>query len=201
MNLLIDPAPESVAIAGNPTAIRTDFRIGIQFEVLMSDRAVPDNDKLWLALNLYYPKIPNDTTAAVEQFLWFYQCGKDARRAKAGQNNPPGKSARIYDYEYDDGHIFSAFLGEYGIDLEAIEHLHWWKFKALFSALRHDNPFCRIMQYRAQDLAQLKGEERKHYAKMQRLYALPIPKGEQEKNDSIAEILMNGGDLQGAKRS
>ncbi|MDD3231168.1 MAG: Gp15 family bacteriophage protein, partial [Oscillospiraceae bacterium] len=133
---------------------------------LMLDRTVPDEQKLPLALNLYYPDCPPDLSAAVKQMLWFYRC-----------------------------YIFAAFLADYGIDLEAIPYLHWWKYKALFDSLRVENKFCRILGYRAADTSAMKGEQRRAYERMKKLYALPRSADEQEKLDDIEEKLRHGGKL------
>ena len=88
-------------------------------------------------------------------------------------------------------------MADYRIDLNDVEFLHWWKFRALFTGLKPDNLICKIMDYRAADLSKLKGEERKFYQKMQKQYALPVPKAEQEKCNAIAETLLISGDLSG----
>lgn len=191
MNLLIDAAPESVTINDRQVPIRTDFRVSILFEQLMLDRTVPDEQKLPLALNLYYPDCPPDLSAAVKQMLWFYRCGKPKDKSLDSDNS----GRKIYDYDYDDGYIFAAFLADYGIDLEAVPYLHWWKYKALFDSLRVENKFCRILSYRAADTSEMKGEQRRAYERMKKLYALPRSADEQEKLDDIEEKLRHGGKL------
>lgn len=191
MNLLIDAAPDTVMIGGQRCPIRANFRESILFEQLMLDRTVPDEQKLPLAINLYYPACPTDLSAAVEQMLWFYRCGKPQKPALSGGVG----TERIYDYEYDDGYIFAAFLADYGIDLESVPFLHYWKYRALFESLRPENKFCRILQYRAADLHDLPDEQKRLYRRMKKLYALPRPAGEQEKMDEIADKLMHGGRL------
>ena len=62
----------------------------------------------------------------------------------------------------------------YGIDLER-DSLHWWKFRRLMFGLPGDTPFMQRVQYRVADLDKLPKEQRKHYRKMRRLYALKQP--------------------------
>ena len=53
---------------------------------------------------------------------------------------------QIDDYdEFDNDLIYSAFKDQYSIDLQEIEYLHWWKFKAMFDALKDDNKIVEIM--------------------------------------------------------
>ena len=77
-------------------------------------------------------------------------------------------------------------------------YLHWWKFKALFQGLKPDNEIVKIMGYRAMEIPNgMSREQKEHYRKMKKLYAIPLPKSEQEKISAIEEALMNGGDLSG----
>ncbi|WP_373899278.1 bacteriophage Gp15 family protein [Haloimpatiens sp. FM7315] len=195
MNLLIDLVPTNVEIEGKEFEINTDFRTSVLFELLMQDNNVNEEDKIYMALELYYPEIPLNINEAVEQMLWFYRCGKDIRESKG---TGKGKSTQIYSFEYDDDYIYSAFLDQYGVDLQDIEYLHWWKFKAMFNALKEDNEIVKIMGYRAMDLSKIKDKEEKvHYKKMKELYKIPsnINKDEKEKLEEINNILLNGGDI------
>lgn len=193
MNLLLYRAPESVEIDGVEYKIDADFRNCIKFEQLMFDPDVSDGLRGSLVLRLFYPEIPPDAAAAFEKIMWFYSCGEEQKQSHSGGNG----GRKILDYEYDGGYIFAAFLADYGIDLEAVDFLHWWKFKALLNSLRPENIICKIMEYRSADIKQMKGEQKSFYQKMQRLYALPLPRDEVEKLDEIKSALLNGGDLSG----
>lgn len=191
MNILIDRIPTSVKINNRRYRIRTDFRNSIQFDQLMQDDEVSDDDKLPLALNLYYPVIPRDIKKAVKKMLWFYKCGKEKEEIKKSINGKSDK--QIFSFEYDAEYIYAAFLDQYGIDLQDIEDLHWWKFKAMFKGLKEDNLISKIIGYRAIDLSKIEDEkEREHYRKLQEFYKLPakINKDEKEKINEIEKMLM-----------
>lgn len=193
MNILIDLLPKEVNIEGEDYKINSDFRTSILFELLMQDNTISEEDKIIQALELYYPKLPTDLNKAIEGILWFYRCGKDEVETK---NKGTGKSTNVYSYDYDDDYIYSAFLDQYNIDLQDIEYLHWWKFKAMFKSLKEDNEIVKIMGYRAMDINKIKDKEQKaHYKKMQELYKIPIAKDERNKLDEINNILLNGGDV------
>lgn len=196
MNLLIDELPRVVKVCGEYHALRTDFRIWVQFELLMDDREIPDADKLPLALNLCFiiMPMPEDWNAAIEKMLWFYRCGKEQN---AGGKTGRGRAAAVYSYEHDDGYIYAAFLNQYGVDLQE-EDLHWWKFKAMFRALKADNEFVKIMGYRAAEIdGKMSDHQKKHLRNMKALYAFPLPKTEQQKISAIELALMGNGDLSG----
>lgn len=194
MNILVDLLPIAVEIDNKNYEINSDFRTSILFELLMQDSSIGAEDKIITALELYYPVIPENISEAIEQMLWFYRCGKEITSSKG---NGKGKSVtQIYSFEHDDDYIYAAFMDQYNIDLQDIEYLHWWKFKAMFKSLKEDNEIVKIMGYRSMDLSKIKSKEEKaYYKKMQELYKLPMPKDEQEKLDDINNILLNGGDL------
>ncbi len=197
MNILIDLLPDKVNIEGEDYEINSDFGTSILFELLMQDNELTDEDKIIQALELYYPIMPKNINEAVEKILWFYRCGKSETETK-NKNKGIVKITQVYSYEYDDDYIYSSFLDQYGVDLQDIEYLHWWKFKAMFKALKEDNEIVKIMGYRAMDLGKIKDKEQKaYYKKMKDLYKIPtnISKDENEKLDEIEKILLNGGDL------
>ena len=190
MNILIDLVPKFVEIDRTEYKIRTDFRVSILFEMMMQDEELSNEEKLLKALELYYPIIPDNVEEAIEKIKWFYRCGKDIVKSN---NNNKGESVKIYDYEYDDDYIYSAFLSQYNVDLQDIKHLHWWKFKAMFKSLNEDNKIVKIMQYRSIDLSEIKDKEQNaYYRKMKKLYNIPRSTGEVEKIRAIEEALMKG---------
>lgn len=196
MNLLVDLLPTTVDIEGIEYEINSDFRTSILFELLMQDVEIEDEEKIIQALQLYYKKRPNNIEEAINKMLWFYSCGKEN---DLKSNSKTGSSSeKIYDFDYDDEYIYSAFLDQYGIDLNEIEYLHWWKFKAMFKALKEDNEIVKIMGYRSIDLSKVEDKKQKEfYKKMKKTYEIPIAisKDEKEKIDKINEILRNGGDI------
>ena len=181
-------------VDGENYDINYDYKYSILFENMMADIELDDKQKIEQALLLYYPIVPDNINEAMDQLLWFYRCGKDII---ASSKNGRGKNIQIYDFNFDDDYIYSAFLDQYNIDLQDAD-LHWWKFKALFRSLKEDNEIVRIMGYRSMDLSKIKDkEEKKHYKEMKDLYKIQsqISKDETEKIDSINKALLSGGDL------
>lgn len=194
MNILVDLLPTKIEIDNKKYEINSDFRTSVLFELLMQDDSVKKEDKIFMALQLYYPVIPKNFNEAIEQMLWFYRCGKDITKSKG---NGKGKSVtQIYSFDYDDDYIYAAFMDQYSIDLQDIKYLHWWKFKAMFKSLKEDNEIVKIMGYRSIDLSEIKDKEQKsYYKKMQELCKIPVSKDEENKLKEIEEALLNGGDL------
>ncbi len=194
MNILIDALPDTVNVRGQKYEIRTDFRIAMMFEILMQDDSIRPQDKTKKALSLFYPEIPPDLKKATDAMLWFYKCGKEDNPQRKKLAARKGKT-RVYSFEYDDDYIYAAFMTQYGIDLQDIEYMHWWKFRAMFNSLDKDIQFSKIMEYRSVEINSIPTEQQPFYRKMKRLYALPVPDDEQEKLDKIEQALLNGGDL------
>lgn len=186
-NIILDKLPLHTS---DGLKIRTNFRESIKFELLMQDRNVSDEDKIKMALNLYYcePQKIQNIEQAIKNILWFYKCGKEDKNVDKNNEENNIKNKQIYSYEFDAEYIYSAFMEQYNIDLSNIEYLHWWKFRALFSCLNESVLFTKIMGYRAMNLSKIKDKEmRKRYKKMQKLYALPDMRSEEEKEEEFAE--------------
>lgn len=195
-NILLDILPETVDIDGIEYRINSDFRISILFELLMQDDELGKRQKLVQGLQLYYPEIPHNVTMAVDKMIWFYRCGKETE--SGGHGSGSGRAKQIYSFEHDDDYIYAAFLEQYGIDLQDIEELHWWKFRALFKGLSEDTEFVKIMGYRSVKInSKMSKEQREFYKKMQSIHALPITDAERKADELLTEALLNGGDITG----
>ena len=196
-NLIVDDLPETVRIDGADYQINWDFRTSVLFEIMMQDDELTDSDKTHEAVHLFYPVIPPDISKAVEKIIWFYKCGRRKNRYAAAREEGP-QMKRVYSFEYDDDYIYAAFMEQYGIDLNDVEGLHWWKFRALLKGLREDCEFVKIMGYRSVEITgKMSNEQKEFYRRMKELYELPISETEQEKEDAITQILLYGGDLTG----
>ncbi len=175
-NILLDVLPQKTP---EGLRIRTDFRESIKFELLMQDNKINELDKLAIAINLYYYEEPQNIEQSIKEAIWFYRCGKEI---KTSQKEEEKKQKQIYSYEFDADYIYSAFMQQYKIDLNHIKYMHWWKFKALFEGLTEETQIIKIMGYRAMDLSQIKDkEEKKRYKKLQKLYALPDMRTQEQK--------------------
>lgn len=186
-NLILNRLPQYTP---SRLKIRTDFRESIKFELLMQDNKLNEEEKVKLALNLYYNL--NDITdikKAVEDIIWFYKGGKkEIENVDKEVKKSNNKEKQIYSYEFDAEYIYSAFMEQYHIDLNSTKYLHWWKFKALFNSLNEDVLFCKIMGYRAINLNKIKDKEmKKHYKKLKEFYKLPDMRSEEEKENDFAE--------------
>lgn len=194
-NIIIDALPYSVTIDGDEVDVNTDFRSMMITEMLLQDPELSKEDKAAQALfNFYGDKVPFwNIKEAVDQFLWFYRCG-EPEEEKERSSGGIGREKRIYDYEYDANLIYSAFLTQYGIDLQDVEDLHWWKFRAMFISLR-DSLFVDVMHCRAIKINKdMSKEQKAYYQRMKNLYRLPDGKNitESKKEKELIAALQSG---------
>lgn len=185
MNMLLNSVPESLIIAGTEYEIRTDFRVWLKFEMLLSEGnpSFVDIEKLIFKSSLPPSCADEETT---EQILWFYRCGKQEQKG----GTPSSK--KIFDYDYDDGYICAAFMEQYHIDLNCA-NLHWWKFHALMLSLSENTEFVKIMGYRSVEISsKMTASQKAFYQKMKKHYKLPVKKEELQRITAIEDALITG---------
>ncbi|WP_236897009.1 Gp15 family bacteriophage protein [Clostridium beijerinckii] len=214
MNILINKLPRTVQIGGIEILINTDFRTSIEFEELIKNYDLEDDEQrkeFWdNALKLYYPILNidfNESTIeeknlfnyvidnvgeAINQIMWFYRCGNEC--IKNTENQKTSKE-EIYNFIYDEPTIFASLMQQYGINIRQ-ENLHWWDFKAYFDNLNEDTEMRKIMSIRATDLSKIKDKDMKeYYRKLKRAHKIPLPEDEEGVDSKELEILMHGGNF------
>jgi hypothetical protein len=153
--------PYLVYLKNEKYFINTDYRIFIEFEEKMQGKNT--KQVIYECLERFYPDFfritkENLLNEAVDQFIWFYKCGKkDIKTTKKGKSS--GKKS-IFSYSYDDQIIWGAYHSQFNIDLSSVQ-LHWWKFKSMWLSLSSECEFTKIRGYRAytgkdKDLLELK---------------------------------------------
>lgn len=177
MNILLDTLPETVTVNGREYFADTDFRTMIILEKVIADKAISNTERILRVMDLIFTdEQPEELDEAIKGVMFLYSCGDESKGGKRRQMNGAVeiKPKQIYDYEFDAPYIYGAFLSYYGIDLNAIEYLHWWKFHAMFQSLPRTCKIVEIMGYRATDLGKIKDkDERNRIASLQRIYAIP----------------------------
>lgn len=180
--------PETVLIDGAAVEINTDFRMSIEFELLLQDDTISDEERVGKALYLYYPRIPKNLADAVEQMIWFYTCGQVDKRTKS--------SKVLYRFDCDSSYIYSAFLSQYRLDLRELPYMHWWKFRSLLQGLSEDNEFIKIIGYRAMEISsKMTSDQKRFYKKMKEQHKIPMSEKKSCLISEVEEALMNGGDI------
>lgn len=187
MNLLLDKLPDSITVGEVRYPIKTNFRDWIKFEsVMLADS--DQKDKIQIMLDIMNGVFPDDIKGLLDAIIHFYQCGNSVETKKSGHS----ATKRVYDYKKDQFLIYIAFLQFYQIDLNEIEYMHWWKFRQLFLELPDESKIKKVMMYRSITInSKMSPEQKKYYAEMKRIYALPTENAE-IKARSFGAILAGG---------
>lgn len=130
--------PDTIICRGREFKINTDFRVWLKFEISLTKMG---RDDLLPIRYLFLDDAPR--FCSINSLLEFSRPKHELPRQVFGQSD-----TIIIDYELDADLIYSAFLGQYGIDLVEIEHLHWHKFLALLSGLNESTRLREVMGYR-----------------------------------------------------
>lgn len=169
MNFLTENLPETVSIGGRSVPINTDFRAGIQLELLSLD------DKLTaerLLQNYFGVQWPEPYDEAIKAAIWFYRCGKPPAKEDDEDKQKLQQTRRSYDFEVDAEAIYTSFWQAYQIDLRS-EILHWWDFRALLIDLPEETPFMKRVYYRTAKTDGMSKKQKKAFAKLRKRYELP----------------------------
>ena len=170
MNLFYEEFPKAVSIGGKDVGIITDFREYIRLFDMLKCEGLTSIDKHSLISEYFLEEIPVDSTAikALEEFVAMFAVteGRGSGRAT------PKKD--LFSYSIDYPYILSGFLRDYGLDLDTVGYLHWWKFRMLFDGLSEDTEIKQRIMYRGIDLSDIKDkEERKRISRIQKIIRLP----------------------------
>lgn len=165
-NILLDILPTTVEVGGTSYKIDTNFRTGILFELIIADKDMPNAYKAANILTLYFvDDMPPDKSEAMDAICNFYRCGiqpKKERETTAKGTALKMRMDRIYDFDVDSQLFYAAFLSQYGIDLNEIDYLHWWKFRAMFEGLDKRHEIKQIMEIRATDVSKIENPKEKN---------------------------------------
>lgn len=185
--------PYFVILQGKKYRINVDFRTMIKYEKIVMDKTINKSDKIKQLLQSFYPFFSVDNNyrsllsnlelykEACDKLIWFYKCGGKDNYHKNVAGVSSSKPEEIFSYEYDNEYIWGAFWDR-GYDL-TVDHIHWWKFKALWNTMPESVPFEKIKSYRAYSGTDEQLKNLKDY------WALPISIEEQERQNRLFEIL------------
>lgn len=153
--------------------IRTDFRIGIQIQLCLSDTELSEYERAAVALNLLFGNGIPDLETAQRGLAWFMNCGKRPDKLAEQEDEP-----ERYSFEYDSAFIWSAFHKVYAMDISR-EHLHWFQFVALMNDL-DGTAFAGVMDIRRMHPSEVDQKRRAEFVRMKRRFELPHQHTEEE---------------------
>ncbi len=191
MSFLIDKVPDFVIVAGVEYPANGDFRIFVEFEILMNSSKTESEKGAQfspLLYQFYRNNPPPDIQAATNSFLWFYHCGENNTKKSFGddaENKNP-----VYSFDIDGALLYAAFLDQYRIDLLSVEFLHWWTFKTLMTNLNDTHEFKKAVKWRTIKIdGNMTTEQKKEARRLKEFYRLPDNRAEGEKEQAFVNTL------------
>jgi len=184
MSLLTEKLPESLEIVRKIYLINTDFRVWIKFSQMAFSGQIDAISFAKIISLIFKPEsgCPPANVETVQAILDF----SNPFKVDVAKSSNSGNQKRIYDFEVDAKYIYSSFMQQYNINLTKAK-LHWWEFKALFDGLSAETTFGKILEFRSKDISAIKDKEmKKYYMKMQKIYALPDNRSEEQKEKDFA---------------
>lgn len=151
--------PNTVRVGGSDFSIYTDFRVWMRFEIEVTKLKRGENIDVSYLFKNEMPAHCN-----LNELFAFSRLETPLPRDIYHRN------VITLDYELDSDLIYSAVLGQYGIDLFEVDELHWYKFLALIRGLNDSTRLREVMGYRCYEKNQDK--DRDIYSEMRRAWEI-----------------------------
>lgn len=127
--------PNTITVDGKAYSICTDFRVWLRF---MND--LEEHKGLFDVSYIFKNEMPPKAT--IRELMQFASPPRELPRVLEHDDEI------LLDFRIDADLIYSAFMGQYGIDLLEVD-LHWHKFLALLSGITEGCKLAEVMGYRA----------------------------------------------------
>lgn len=175
MNFFYEKYPLEIVVNEEKYPILTDFRDYIQLLDMLKDDALTLDERV-LILREYFLCDVNLTKDVIEGLISFINMDGVLNQEYVHEHGEDVDVCpkAVFSYSIDYPYILSAFMRDYGIDLENIEYMHWWKFRMLFDGLSEDTEIKKRIMYRSINVSEIKdSEERRRVARIQDAIRLP----------------------------
>lgn len=165
-NVMLDKLPEEY----KGHSINSDFRIGIQIFQIMNDSELSEMEQFDKSYELLFDvdgaEQPPDMQTMQDGIRWFLSGWYTDNPV-----NDEKKDRKDMDYDIDQWRIFSAFLTQFGINLNEAD-MHFWVFMGLLSTL-NECAFTRVVDIRTKKIdPKMKPSDKAEFKKVKERYAL-----------------------------
>ena len=165
-NVMLDKLPEEY----KGYKINNDFRIGIQMFQTLNDMELSEMERIYKACELLFDvegadQFPDMETmqGGIQWFLSGWYTDNPVNDVK--------KDRKDMDYDIDQWRIFSAFLKQFGINLNETD-MHFWVFMGLLSTL-DECAFTRVVDILTKKIdPKMKPSDKAELRKVKKQYAL-----------------------------
>lgn len=184
MNILLEPLPTEY----DGYEVNTDFRIGIQINLMMEDKELTGYEKNILLIELLFGNEDGsvrDHPKDIKDVLNWLMTGW-----YTDKNTSSKKHERLIDYNIDQWRIYSDFIQIYHINLNEIESMHFWEFQALLWNMPDEqSSFLKVISIRRKKLKpKMSKTEKEAITKAKAIYALEQPNEKQFSDEDKSKI-------------
>ena len=176
MDLTKKSLPNTVSVGGRDFSIYTDFRLWMRFEIEVRKLKRGETIDVRYLFRNEHP-----------QYCDLRELFKFSRPEYPLPRQTSHSNVIAIDYELDSDLIYSAILGQYGIDLFEVKEMHWHKFLALISGLNESTKLREVMGYRCYE--KNTDKDRDVYEELKRAWEIIyISEEEQAEIDKFSSI-------------
>lgn len=147
---MIGALPKTLDVGGVDYAIRTDYRVALMIFQAYNDPELTRVEQMATCLQCLFKTVPGDIAEAIEKANWFLDGGNKVKLKEL--------PVKTLDWEQDEGLIFPEINKVAGVEVRALDYLHWWTFLGYLSTIG-DGMFAQILNIR-QKLARGKSLEK-----------------------------------------
>lgn len=172
-NIILDKLPNEYM----GYLIRSDFRIGIQLSVCLSDVDLSEEERIINALLLLFGNGMPPFEIAYKGLIWFLSCGqkmgvedKDNDDLESYYASSDSNKVETLSFEQDIVLIYSAFRRTFNIDL-AKSSMHWFEFNALLNDIGECS-LSNIIQIRTTKQSDIPKDKKAEFARLKRKYEI-----------------------------
>ena len=192
---MLGQLPTTLNVHGQSYKIRTDYRNILRIFEAFADDNLSENEKLYVCLKRVYidfSRMPKDDyKEAYEQAHWFISCDQIEEKTKP---------LRTFNWIKDAPILFPAVNKVAGMEVRAVQYMHWWTFMGYFQSIDSDSLFGTVLSIRQKKLRgkKLEKHEKEFYNNNKALMALDMAVAKQrtpeDQMQAIFEELLKGGE-------
>ena len=139
---MLGQLPKTLNVCGVDYRIKTDFRNILQIISAFNDSELQDREKAYICLKRMYEDFDSIPTERYEEA---YTAAAEFIDGPSTNDRPGPKTV---DWEKDEHLIFAAVNKVTGVELRALDYLHWWSFLGFFLSIDHDGLIGSIISIR-----------------------------------------------------
>lgn len=190
---MLGKLPQTLNVRGINYKIRSDYRDILTIITAFADKELSDNEKVYVCLKRIFYEFaaipPEAYEEAYKAAVSFIECGMKADKP----------SPKVVNWEKDEMLIFPAINKIAGVEVRALDYLHWWTFLGYFQNIDREDTWGYILMLRQKKAKgkKLEKHEKEFFNANRSLCEVENREDKGTPEDALAkifaELLENGG--------